>query len=233
MGAKTQRCRIATAAIAVITAIAVAATVEAAAQQTPAEKRAAENAVFARAAAARGTPDIRGLALGMTLPEVERKLGAEIARLEPERKPDWRPPAFYNYTQNYRLTDGSLMAVTYTSPITGAIASTILYEQTLREGPAPERMLAELERKYGAIDQRTGSGYWLTWHLRSRLPVDDGLGSFLKAHFRADKENRVDYLRLVLNDYKFAMHDEQTAAEARRESDRRAVEQNRSGSPRF
>ena len=204
-----------------------------AAAQTPAEKRAAEEAAFARAAAGRGTLDIRGLALGMTLPEVERRLGPEITRLEPERRPDWRPHPFSALKQGYRLSDGSLMSVTYTSPVTGAVAATILYEQTLRDGPAPERMFADLERKYGPIDQRTGSGWWLTWHLKSRLPVADGLGSFLKAHFRADKENRVDYLRLVLNDYKFAMHDEQAAAAASRESERRSFEQNRSGTPTF
>lgn len=206
------------------------------AQQTPEQvraARAAKEAAWAKAAAGRTDFQIRGLKLGMTLPELESKLGGEIVEIEPRRKPDWRLPAFSQYPERLRLSDGTRVSVTFSSPMTGSIAGTVMVEQTLRDGPAPEALLADLVKRYGETDERGASGWWLTWHLKSRVPVPDGLGSFLKVHFRTGKDGKVDYFRAVLNDYKFMMQDEQNAAGARRESERQEYERQRSGTVKF
>lgn len=206
------------------------------AQQTPEQvraARAAKEAAWAKAAAGRTDFQVRGLKLGMSLPELESKLGAEVAEIEPKRKPDWRPPAFAPYKETLRLTDGSKVTATFSSPMTGGVAGLVMYEQTLRDGPAPQALLADLVKRYGETDERGASGYWLTWHLKSRVPVPDGLGSFLKIHFRTGQDGKVDYFRAVLNDYKFMMQDEQNAANARREADRREYERQRSGTVKF
>ena len=108
-----------------------------------------------------------------------------------------------------------------------------MYEQTLRDGPMPDKLMADLTARYGAPDERGASGWWLTWHLKSRVPVADNLGSFLKIHFRTGQDGKVDYFRAVLNDYKFMLQDEQRAADARREADRREYERQKSDGVKF
>src|SRR5262245_19707782 len=82
----------------------------AATKPTPEEQRAAraaKQAGWAKAAEARTDFAVRGLRLGMTLPELESKLGAEVVEIRPERKPDSKPPAYSAYEETLRLSDGS------------------------------------------------------------------------------------------------------------------------------
>ena len=204
--------------------------------QTSDEKRAARvanEAAWAKAAATRTDFMVRGLRLGMTLPELEGKLGAEIVEIQPKRRTDWKPPAFYPYEETLRLSDGSKVTVAFSSPVTGGLGGMIMYEQTLRDGPPPEKLMADLTGRYGEPDERGASGWWLTWHLKSTAPVTDGRGSFLKVHFRTGTDGKVDYFRAVLNDYKFMQLDEQKAFAARREADRREAETRKSDAVKF
>jgi hypothetical protein len=109
----------------------------------------------------------------------------------------------------------------------------VMYEQTLRGGPTPEKMLADLNDRYGAPDERGASGYWLTWHLKSRVPAPDNLGSFLKVHFRTGEDGKVDYFRAVLNDYTFLRSDEQEGYAARRAAEVREAERRKSNAVKF
>jgi len=176
---------------------------------------------------------VRGLRLGMTLPELESKLGSEIAEIQPARKPDWKAPAYSAYEGTLRLSDGSKLTAAFSSPVTGGVAVMIMSEQTLRDGPLPEKLMGDLTARYGQPDERGASGWWLTWHLKSSAPVADGRGSFLKVHFRSGADGKVDYFRAVLNDYKFLYMDEQKAAEARREASRREADGRKSDAVKF
>ncbi|HKA46145.1 MAG TPA: hypothetical protein VKF40_29405 [Burkholderiales bacterium] len=195
--------------------------------------RAANEAVWAKAAETRTNFTVRGLRLGMTLQELESKLGSEVVEIRPERKPDWKPPAYSAYEETLRLSDGSKFTVAFSSPVTGGVGGLVMYEQTLRDGPLPEKLMADLTARYGAPDERGASGWWLTWHLKSRLPVADNMGSFLKIHFRTGQDGKVEYFRAVLNDYKFMLQDEQKAADARREASRREYERQKSDAVKF
>ena len=206
------------------------------AKATPEEQqaaRAAKQAAWAKAAEARTDFVVRGLRLGMTLPELEGKLGSDVTEINPARKPDWKAPAYGAYTETLRLSDGSKFTVTFSSPVTGSIGGMVMYEQTLRDGPLPDKLMADLTARYGPPDERGASGWWLTWHLKSRVPVADNLGSFLKIHFRTGQDGKVDYFRAVLNDYKFMLMDEQKAADARREADRRDADRRKSDTVKF
>jgi hypothetical protein len=203
---------------------------------TPDEQRAAraaQQAAWVKAAEARTDFTVRGVRLGMTLPELESKLGSEVAEVRPERKPGWKPPAYSAYQETLRLADGSKLTAGFSSPVSGSLGGMIMYEQTLRDGPTPEKLLGELTARYGAPDERGASGWWLTWHLKSRAPVADNLGSFLKIHFRTGEDGKVEYFRAVLNDYKFMMLDEQSAAESRRSAERRDYERQKSDNVKF
>jgi hypothetical protein len=169
----------------------------------------------------------------MTLPELEGKLGTEVVEVRPERKPGWKAPAFYPYEETLRLADGAKLTVTFSSPVSGSLGGMIMSEQTLRDGPSPEKLLADLTARYGAPDERGASGWWLTWHLRSRAPSPDGLGSFLKIHFRSGADGKVEYFSAVLNDYKFMLEDEQNAVEARRTAERREYDRQKSDTVKF
>lgn len=207
-----------------------------AAKATPEEQqaaRAAKEAGWAKAAETRTDFVVRGLRLGMTLPDLESKLGSEIVEISPQRKPEWKAPAYYSYTETLRLSDGAKVTATFSSPVTGSVAGMVMSEQTLRDGPMPEKLMADLTARYGPPDERGASGWWLTWHLKSRVPVPDNLGSFLKIHFRTGQDGKVDYFRAVLNDYKFMLQDEQSAAAARREADRREYERRKSDAVKF
>ncbi|MGZ5257837.1 MAG: hypothetical protein ACXWC0_09390 [Burkholderiales bacterium] len=209
---------------------------EFAARATPDEQRAAraaQQAAWAKAAEARTDFTVRGVGLGMTLPEFERKLGAEVVEVRPERKAGWKPPAYSAYEETLCLADGSKLTAKFSSPVNGSLGGVIMYEQTLRDGPTPEKLLSDLTARYGAPDERGASGWWLTWHLKSRVPVADNLGSFLKVHFRTGQDGKVEYFRAVLNDYKFMMLDEQNAAESRRWADRRDYGRQKSDSVKF
>ena len=208
-------------------------TVQKPGEPTPAQKRAAQQAEWAKRAATRTGWEVRGLRLGMTLPELESKLGRDVVEIQPKRRADWQPPAYYAYEEKLRLGDGALFTVAFASPITGGVAGTVMYEQTLSDGPAPDALMKDLVARYGEPDERGASGWWLTWHLKSRVPVPDGLGAFLKVHFRTSKDGKVDYFRAVLNDYKFMMQDESNAAEARRAAERREFERRQSDSVKF
>jgi hypothetical protein len=197
------------------------------------ENRAEQRRAWAATAATRIGLQIRGLGLGLSLPEAEGRLGSELVAITPERKPDWRPPAYQAYEEVLRLADGSQFSLTFGSPLSGGLAGVLMYEQTLRDGPTPEALLADLSAKYGPPDERGGSGWWLTWHIRSRAPTTDGLGAFLKVHFRTAPNGKVEYFRAVLNDYKFMEQDEHQGAAARREAERQEYEGRKSGQLQF
>lgn len=55
----------------------------------------------------------------------------------------------------------------------------------------------------------------------------------MRIHFRTGQDGKVDYFRAVLNDYKFMLQDEQSAAAARREADRREYERRKSDAVKF
>lgn len=207
---------------------------EPAVTQAPvAETRAQQRLAWAEAAEARKGWQVRGLGLGLTLAEAEGQLGAEIAKITPERKPDWRPPAYAPYEEVVQLADGSQFTLTFGSPVSGGIGGVVMYEQTLRNGPTPEALLANLHTKYGPPDERGASGWWLTWHLKSRAPTADGLGAFLKVHFRTEPGGKVEYFRAVLNDYKFMEQDSHEAAEAQRNAAQREYESRKSDQVKF
>jgi hypothetical protein len=121
--------------------------------ETPGERpatRTEKSAAWAKAAQSRTSFTIRGLRLGMTLAELEAKLGAEVVEVRPERLQGWKLPEFTSYEETLRLSDGAKLTVTFSSPVTGAVGGVVLYEQTLRDGPTPEKMLADLNDRYGA-----------------------------------------------------------------------------------
>jgi hypothetical protein len=193
-----------------------------------AQERAAKKAEQARRTATRDQFEIRGLSLGLTLAEAEARLQSEISGVHPERKADWQAPAYGTYQETVRLTDGARFSLTFSSPVSGGLGGVVMYEQNLWEGPTPEKLLQDLTTKYGPPDERASSGWWLTWHLRSRASTEDGMGAFLKIHLRAGTDGRVEYFRAVLNDYKFLERDEHLAAEARRDEAQREYERSRS-----
>lgn len=198
-----------------------------------AQDRGAQKAEWAKLAPSRAGFQVRGLGLGLSLPETERLFQAKIARIEPERKPDWQPPAFAPYQETLHLTDGAQFNLSFASPLSAGLCAVVMYEQRLRDGPTPDQLLADLESKYGRPDERGASGWWLTWHMKSRAPSADGLGAFLKVHFRTDSSGKVEYFRAVLNDYEFLKQDEQAAAQARREAERDQEEGRRSNRLQF
>jgi hypothetical protein len=136
---------------------------EFAARATPDEQRAAraaQQAAWTKAAEARTDFTVRGVGLGMTLPELERKLGAEVVEVRPERKAGWKPPAYSAYEETLRLADGSKLTAGFSSPVNGSLGGVIMYEQTLRDGPTPEKLLSDLTARYGTPDERGASGWW-------------------------------------------------------------------------
>lgn len=196
--------------------------------------RAEKEAAWARAAAGRTDITVRGLGLYLSLPALEAALRAETLSIIPERRPDWSPPAYGQYHETVRLSDGSELSATFTSTQSGTVAGAIGYVQTLREGPSLEGLVEEFIKRWGPPDETHAQGTWLTWHLRSRVPTPNGLGAMLRAVVNLDRERtRVSRYTLSLNDYSFLRDDESRMVEARRSDALRQQESRKSGGVRF
>ena len=196
------------------------------------EERQQKKLQAATAAKTRGTPDIRGIRLGVTLPELHAHLKDEST----EWKPRWDPrkplPPFRQFEQSIRLTDGARVTTHFTSPVHNSVLYAIVYEQDLRAGPEKAKLVADLETKYGEPDDTGAGGIWWSYQLVSR--VDEGLGAFMKIHFRTDRQtNKVEYLRLIVNDAGFGSYDERAAFAAERQAKQEAYEAGKSDKPKF
>lgn len=198
-------------------------------------KREAREEKRRRAAAAapgRGNPDVRGLRLGMTLAEVHAHFADEIADWQPPWKPERPLPPFSQFQQKIKLADGTRISARFTSPVNGSVLFALAYEQDLRDGPPPDELARSLVAKYGEPDDRGTGGIWWSYELVSR--VDGRLGAFMKVHYRVDRaSNRVQYLRLVINDHGFGRRDERAAYDAKVEAERRAYEAGKAAKPKF
>ncbi len=187
----------------------------------------------AAAAKTRGNPDIRGVQLGMTISELRDHLNDEIA----EWKPSWtanRPlPPFSQATRTILLNDGAQFTAYFTSPVNGSVLHAMAYEQNLRDGPPKNQLMAELEAKYGKPDNYGVGKIWWEYKLVSRKPKEV-MGAFMKIHFRYDKvTNKVEYLRLIVNDAGFGSYDERAAYEAKLKAEQEAYEASKSNKPKF
>lgn len=196
-------------------------------------ERAEKEAAWARAALDRKEFAVRGVRLGMTMAELEAALRADTVEIRPERKDGWKLPEFGPYTQTLRLADGSSVSATFSSPVTGSLAGAIGYEQTLRDGPTLERLVASLVERYGVADETHAQGTWLTWHLRSRVSSRNDLGAMLRAVVNLDASRQVTRYTLTLSDYTFLRDDESRAFEARRAAAARERDARKSDGVKF
>ena len=188
----------------------------------------------AEAAGGRGNPDVRGLRLGMTLAEVRALFEDEIAAWEPPWRPERLPAPFRQFSQNIRLADGAKIEASFTSAVNGSLLYAFVYEQNLRDGIDRAKLTADLEAKYGKPDDYgTGGIYW-SYKLVSRKP-EETLGAFMKVTIRSFETgpDRIDFLRLVINDAGFGSYDERAAYAAEREEKARQYEANKSRKPKF
>lgn len=186
----------------------------------------------AAAAKTRGTPDIRGIRLDMTLAELHAHLEDEIAAVKPPWNPGKPLPEFRQFEQTIHLTDGSRLSASFTSPGNGSVLYAMVYEQDLRTGPKRATLITDLETKYGQPDDKGTGGIWWSYQLVSR--VNEGLGAFMKIHYRMDREtDKVEYLRLIVNDAGFGSYDKHTAYDAKRQAKQEAFEASKSDKPTF
>jgi TPR repeat protein len=196
------------------------------------EERQQKKRQAAAAAKTRGIPDIRGLHLGMTLAELYAHLENEIAELKPRWDPGQALPPFRQFEQSIRLTDGARLTAHFTSPVNGSVLYAIVYEQDLRAGPERAKLVADLEAKYGKPDDKGTGGIWWDYQLISR--VNEGLGAFMKVHYRIDRQtNKVEYLRLIVNDAGFGSYDERAAYAAEQQAKQKTYEASKSDTPKF
>jgi hypothetical protein len=198
------------------------------------EREVAEEKKRAAAAAAqtRDSPDIRGIRLGMTLDELHDLFEGEIAEWNPRWDPDRTLPSYRQFEQSIRLADGARVSATFASPVNGSVLFAVAYEQYLRDGPSLEKLVADLEAKYGKPDDTGGGGAWWSYELLSR--VEEVLGAFLKVNFSVErKTKKVDRLRIIINDAGFGSYDEHAATSAEREAKQRAFEANKSDEVKF
>ena len=203
------------------------------AEEREKEKRRLAQLKAAAAAKTRGNPDIRGIRLGMTMLEVRDHLEDEIA----EWKPPWtanRPLLpFAQTTRTILLSDGAQFTAHFTSPVNGSVLYAIAYEQNLRDGPPKEQLMGDLEAKYGKPDNYGVGKIWWDYKLVSRKKKEV-MGAFMKVHFRYDKvTNKVEYLRLIINDAGFGSYDERAAYEAKLKAEQEAYEASKSDKPKF
>lgn len=201
-----------------------------------ARKRAAREEKRRRAAEAapgRGSPDVRGLRLGMTLAELRAHFADEIVEWKPPWKPEKPLPPYSQFEQELQLADGARIAASFTSPVNGSVLFAFSYRQDLRNGPPPAALAADLVQKYGEPDDRGSGGIWWNYDLVSSHPKEV-LGAFMKVNYRVDrKSGRVEYLNLVVNDAGFGSYDERAAYSAKVEAERRAFEAGKSEKPKF
>ena len=181
--------------------------------------------------------DVRGVRLWMSLDEVRAALADEIESWDAGPTPVPAEAPYDRRSAVAKLRDGATFECEFTSAQSGARLFVFVYEQNLRDGPAPEALLAELQKKYGPPDQAKDTGaYWADYDLPSAAePIEayGPLGAFFKIHFRRDDAGRVDYLRLVFNDASLGRHDEQAVFQARQAAAREEFEKGKSGEAKF
>ncbi len=207
-------------------------------QRKQAKKREREQRRLAKlkaaaAAKTRGNPDIRGVQLGMTISELRDHLKEDIV----EWKPSWtanKPlPPFSQPTRTILLNDGAQFTAYFTSPVNGSVLYAMAYEQNLRDGPPKDQLMSDLEAKYGKPDNYGVGKIWWEYELVS-LKKKEVMGKFMKIHFQYDKaSNKVEYLRIIVNDAGFGSYDERAAYEAKLQAERDAYEASKSDKPKF
>ena len=188
-----------------------------------------------RAAAMRGTLDIRGVKLGMTLAQVHALFEGDIESWAPKWDANRVMPAFSGFEQTFQLRDKATFEGSFTSGQHDSQLFAFGYSQTLRQGPTPEALRADLEAKYGAPSQTHSQGTRLTWFLPSKR--GDPTGAALKASFKVGRDGLVSYLGLGISDWELGHYDEQAAYNARLEAERQAAlqkeEDNKSNKVKF
>lgn len=181
--------------------------------------------------------DVRGVRLWMSFEEVQAALAGEIESWEVGPTPGPAEAPYDRRSARAKLSDGATFECEFTSPVSGARLFVFVYEQNLRDGPTPEALLAELQKKYGPPDEAKDTGaYWATYDLQSAAaPIEayGPLGAFFKIHFRRDENGRVDYVSLVFNDASLGRHDESAVFEARQAAARQEFERSQSGKAKF
>ncbi len=189
-----------------------------------------------RAAAMRGTLDVRGVRLGMTLAAVHALFEDEIESWEPKWDADREMPAFSGFKQNFQLRDKAAFEASFTSAQNDSQLFAVGYSQTSRHGPTPETLRADLEAKYGAPSEVHSRGMRLTWFLPSKR--GGPTSAALKARFKIDRETGlVGYLGLGISDWDLGHYDESVAYDARLKAERQAAlrkeEENKSDEIKF
>lgn len=195
--------------------------------------RAEKEAAWAQAAQGRVDWAVRGVRLYLPMAELEERLRSETVAIRPERAADWKPPAFAQYTETLRLADGAELSATFTSTQGGTVAGALAYVQTLRDGPPLEQLVDSFIQRWGAPDETHAQGTWLTWHLKSRVAVPNGLGAMLRAVVNTDRDRKVHRYSLALSDFALLRDDERRMTEARRAEEARQRESRRADSPKF
>ncbi|MCP5154189.1 MAG: SEL1-like repeat protein [Ectothiorhodospiraceae bacterium] len=195
-------------------------------------ERARKRAEQEAASLTRTLPLVRGLTIGMRLDEVREVLGADVADWSPPWDPNRELPAHASYRQAVRLTDGASLDLTFASAQNDSRLLVVVFEQRLRDGPDPDALRTQLRERYGAEDEASGSDTWLTWWLAGG--TGEARSAFLRARIGVDaRAGRVDYLRLVVNDYGLARRDEAQAIEAKRAAQRDQREREKSDAVKF
>lgn len=196
------------------------------------ERAAAKRQAKADAAAAkraeteaesRGSFDVHGLRLGMTVTEIRALLAEEVG--EWERPWDWDPAKspFVQPKREVRLNDGARITAHFTSTLNGSVLFAIEYRQGFRKGPRRDEMVAELEAKYGKPDDTGFQGE--NWGYKLVGRGEERYTAYLAASFLVDRTSgRVYDLRLTLKDDGFGEDDARAALIAEREAKRSADE---------
>jgi hypothetical protein len=201
---------------------------QAAKKRARAEKQAREIAAASR----REMPDIRGLKLGISFEAFTAALADEAKTWTPELKAERTLPDFAEFVQKVQLKDGAVFTATFASSQNGSQLMVLVYEQTLRNGPTPDELRAQLYAKYGQADDEVGQKSWLTWWLRSGFDGEPK-GAFLKGRIRAYRDGPAEYLRLVLNDYNLSRADERMRYNAKLQAEIDKAEKSKSDKPKF
>lgn len=178
------------------------------------------------AAAARGMPDVRGLRLGMMVPQVRALFADQIAAWQPPWDPNREPHPYAQVSLSIRLDDGATIDAKFTSPVNGSQLFSFGYEQNLRSGPSVDTLKADLIAKYGAPDDVDWRGNVWTYNLVSQRP-NRAAGAWMRLrHLPHDSDGSaaVTYLGIGISDYGLGDGDEGDAYQARLEAERAAHE---------
>ena len=175
-----------------------------------------------RAAAMRGTLDVRGVRLDMNLAEVHALFEDEIESWEPEWDPSWKMPVFNGFKIDFQLRDKTHIAAQFTSAQNNSKLFAFGYRQTLRDGPTVEALRQDLEAKYGPPDEVHSHGQRMTWFLPSKR--DGATGASLNASYKVDeKTGLVSQFDIGMSDWDLGRYDESAAYASRLKAEQQAA----------